>query len=58
MDHRNAGNSQYTNAERVLRRMTLYEHGVGYFERQGKINVDQQVTFLFNAAQMNDVLID
>jgi hypothetical protein len=39
-----------------LRRVTLYKHGVGYFERQGKINGDQQVTFLFDAAQMNDVL--
>lgn len=39
-----------------LKRVTLYKHGVGYFERQGKINGDQQVTFLFDAAQMNDVL--
>src|SRR5690349_20942518 len=39
-----------------LRRVTLYKHGVGYFERQGKVNGDQQVTFQFDAAQMNDVL--
>jgi hypothetical protein len=39
-----------------LRRVTLYKHGVGYFERQGKVNGDQEVTFLFDAAQMNDVL--
>jgi len=39
-----------------LRRVTLYKHGVGYFERQGKVKGDQQVTFLFDAAQMNDVL--
>lgn len=39
-----------------LRRVTLYKHGVGYFEREGKVNGDQQVTFLFDAAQMNDVL--
>lgn len=39
-----------------LKRVTLYKHGVGYFERQGKVNGDQQVTFLFDAAQMNDVL--
>ncbi|MCI0665357.1 MAG: carboxypeptidase regulatory-like domain-containing protein [Acidobacteria bacterium] len=39
-----------------LRRVTLYKHGVGYFERQGPVNGDQQVTFLFDAAQMNDVL--
>jgi len=29
---------------------------VGYFERQGRVSGDQQVTFLFDAAQMNDVL--
>src|SRR5215475_12635670 len=39
-----------------LRRVTLYKHGVGYFERQGRVSGDQQVTFLFDAAQMNDVL--
>lgn len=39
-----------------LRKVTLYNHGVGYFERQGRINGDQQITFLFDAAQINDVL--
>lgn len=39
-----------------LRRVILYKHGVGYFERQGKVNDDQQVTFSFDASQMNDVL--
>lgn len=39
-----------------LRRVTLYKHGVGYFERRGKVNGDQQITFSFDAAQMNDVL--
>ena len=39
-----------------LRRVTLYGHGVGYFERQGKVDGNQQVTFTFDAAQLNDVL--
>jgi hypothetical protein len=39
-----------------LRRVTLYKHGVGYFERQGKVTGDAQVSFLFDAGQMNDVL--
>ena len=39
-----------------LRRVILYKHGVGYFERQGKVNDDQQVTLSFDGAQMNDVL--
>lgn len=39
-----------------LRRVILYKHGVGYFERLGKVNDDQQVTLSFDAAQMNDVL--
>lgn len=48
--------AQSDNAPPPLKRVTLYKHGVGYFERQGKVNGDQQVTFLFDAAQMNDVL--
>ncbi|HKQ78476.1 MAG TPA: carboxypeptidase regulatory-like domain-containing protein [Blastocatellia bacterium] len=48
--------AQSENNPPPLRRVTLYKHGVGYFERQGKINGDQQVSFLFDAAQMNDVL--
>jgi hypothetical protein len=48
--------SQSENNPPPLRRVTLYKHGVGYFERQGKVNGDQQVTFIFDAAQMNDVL--
>ena len=48
--------AQSENNPPPLRRVTLYKHGVGYFERQGKVNDDQQVTFLFDAAQMNDVL--
>jgi hypothetical protein len=48
--------AQSENNPPPLRRVTLYKHGVGYFERQGKVNGDQQVAFLFDAAQMNDVL--
>lgn len=48
--------AQTENTPPPLKRVTLYKHGVGYFERQGKVNGDQQVTFLFDAAQMNDVL--
>jgi hypothetical protein len=48
--------AQSENNPPPLRRVTLYKHGVGYFERQGKVSGDQQVTFLFDAAQMNDVL--
>ncbi|MBL8188799.1 MAG: hypothetical protein JNK38_12375, partial [Acidobacteria bacterium] len=48
--------AQTENNPPPLKRVTLYKHGVGYFERQGKVNGDQQVTFLFDASQMNDVL--
>jgi Carboxypeptidase regulatory-like domain len=48
--------AQSENNPPPLRRVTLYKHGVGYFERRGKVNGDQKVTFLFDAAQMNDVL--
>ncbi|HEX4947705.1 MAG TPA: carboxypeptidase regulatory-like domain-containing protein [Blastocatellia bacterium] len=39
-----------------LRRVILYKHGVGYFERLGKVNDDQQITLSFDTTQMNDVL--
>ena len=48
--------AQSENNPPPLRRVTLYKHGVGYFERQGKVTGDQQITFRFDAAQMNDVL--
>src|SRR5215475_12744317 len=48
--------AQSENNPPPLRRVTLYKHGVGYFERQGRVSGDQQVTFLFDAGQMNDVL--
>jgi len=51
-----AAMAQTENNPPPLKRVTLYKHGVGYFERQGKVNGDQQVTFLFDASQMNDVL--
>ncbi|MBL8169827.1 MAG: carboxypeptidase regulatory-like domain-containing protein [Acidobacteria bacterium] len=50
------GQAQTDNNPPPLKRVTLYKHGVGYFERQGKISGDSQVSFLFDAAQMNDVL--
>lgn len=51
-----AGFSQSAETQLQLRHVTLYKHGVGYFERRGQVNGDQQVTFSFDAAQMNDVL--
>lgn len=48
--------AQSENNPPPLRRVTLYKHGVGYFERQGKVSGDGQVTFRFDQAQMNDVL--
>lgn len=39
-----------------LRRVILYKHGIGYFERLGKVNDDQQITLSFDSSQMNDVL--
>jgi len=50
------GNAQTETSPLPLKRVTLYKHGVGYFERQGSVTGNQQLTFLFDAAQMNDVL--
>ena len=48
--------AQTDNSSLPLRRVTLYKHGVGYFERQGQVADNQTITFLFDAGQMNDVL--
>lgn len=37
-------------------RVILYKHGVGYFERQGKLDGTSDVTLEFKAAEMSDVL--
>jgi hypothetical protein len=34
----------------------VYKHGVGYFEREGKVQGDQQVSLSFKSAQMKDLL--
>lgn len=40
----------------AIRKIVLYKHGVGYFERQGSVDGDQTVTLSFTASQMKDVL--
>ncbi|PTL79960.1 hypothetical protein [Vitiosangium sp. GDMCC 1.1324] len=39
-----------------IRRVVLYKHGVGYFERRGKVNGSETLHFDFKARDMNDVL--
>lgn len=39
-----------------VRRVVLYKTGVGYFEYQGQVRGDQQVTVDFTSGQLNDVL--
>ena len=39
-----------------IRRVVLYKHGVGYFERRGKVNGSETLLFDFKARDMNDVL--
>ena len=39
-----------------IRRVVLYKHGVGYFERGGKVNGSETLHFDFKARDMNDVL--
>ena len=39
-----------------IRKVVLYKHGVGYFERHGDIEGDAPVALHFKAAEMNDVL--
>ena len=45
-----------TAAELPVRRVVLYKHGVGYFEREGKLDGRGDVILQFKASQMSDVL--
>ncbi len=39
-----------------VRKIVVYKHGVGYFEREGKVRDRQQVALTFKSAQMKDLL--
>jgi hypothetical protein len=39
-----------------IRKVVLYKHGVGYFERQGEVEGDATLALHFRASEMNDVL--
>ena len=39
-----------------IRKVVLYKHGVGYFERIGDVDGDTSLDLHFKAAEMNDVL--
>ena len=43
-------------AELPIRRVMLYKHGVGYFERSGSATVGVDIVLEFKASEMNDVL--
>ncbi|HLY09295.1 MAG TPA: DUF4139 domain-containing protein [Planctomycetota bacterium] len=39
-----------------VRKIVVYKHGIGYFEREGKVTGDQQIALTFKTAQMKDLL--
>src|SRR5689334_15127780 len=43
-------------AKLPIKKVVLYSHGVGYFERQGSVTGTQAIDLEFNSGQMNDVL--
>lgn len=43
-------------AELPVRQVTLYKHGVGYFQRSGQLDPGESARLDFNASEMNDVL--
>lgn len=43
-------------AELPVKTVTLYKHGVGYFERQGTVAAGEQARIEFKSGEMNDVL--
>lgn len=43
-------------AELPVKRVVLYKHGVGYFERGGEVPANETARFDFKTGEMNDVL--
>jgi hypothetical protein len=43
-------------AELPIRQVVLYKHGVGYYERSGRLGPGETARLDFNASEMNDVL--
>jgi Domain of unknown function (DUF4139) len=43
-------------AELPVKQVVLYKHGVGYFERSGRLAAGESARLDFHAAEMNDVL--
>lgn len=39
-----------------IKKVVLYKHGVGYFEREGEVQGDEKIDLLFKSTEMNDVL--
>ena len=39
-----------------IKKVVLYKHGVGYFEREGDVNGDERIDLWFKSDEMNDVL--
>lgn len=39
-----------------VRKVVVYKHGVGYFEREGEVTGNQTVSLTFKASQMKDLL--
>src|SRR5688572_19418812 len=40
----------------AVKKIVVYKHGVGYFEREGKVKDNQKVVLAFKSAQMKDLL--
>src|SRR5437588_12726001 len=43
-------------ADLPVKQVVLYKHGVGFFERSGKLASGESARLDFNATEMNDVL--
>lgn len=51
------GNTEYKNAPSLpITKVVLYKHGLGYFEREAKVNGNSLLSFAFREEQMKDLL--
>lgn len=53
---RPVNNDKQEKTKLPIKKVILYSHGVGYFERQGTVQGTQSIALEFNSGQMNDVL--
>ncbi len=51
-----AGSRLLSGADLPIKRVTLYKHGIGFFEREGTVSPGEEARLDFKTSDMNDIL--